>query len=85
MNYRRAWAIARKEFLHVFRDARSLGMAIAMPMLLMMLYGYALTLDVDNVPVIVWDQSQTPASREFISRFAGSRYFSIENYGGRRR
>lgn len=81
MNHRRAWAVARKEFLHVLRDPRSLGMAIAMPMLLLMLYGYALTLDVDNVPMIVWDQSQTPASRQFISRFGGSRYFSIKGYG----
>ena len=56
-------------------------MAIAMPILLLLLYGYALTLDVDNVPMIVWDQSQTPASRDFISRFGGSRYFSIEGYG----
>jgi ABC-2 type transport system permease protein len=56
-------------------------MAIAMPMLLLMLYGYALTLDVDNVPLVVWDQSQTPASRDFISEFGGSRYFSIRGYG----
>jgi ABC-2 type transport system permease protein len=81
VSYRRAWAIARKEFLHVLRDRRSLGMAIAMPMLLLLLYGYALTLDVDNVPMIVWDQSQTSASRDFISHFGGSRYFSIEGYG----
>lgn len=81
MNPRRAWAIARKEFLHVLRDRRSLGMAIAMPMLLLMLYGYALTLDVDNVPMVVWNQSQTTASRDFISQFGGSRYFSIQGYG----
>ncbi|TAM80358.1 MAG: ABC transporter permease [Acidobacteria bacterium] len=81
MNYLRAWAVARKEFLHVLRDPRSLAMAIAMPMLLLLLFGYALTLDVDNVPIVVWDQSQTPASRELISRFRGSRYFSIKGYG----
>ena len=81
MNHRRAWAVARKEFLHVLRDPRSLAMAIAMPMFLLLLYGYALTLDVDNVPMIVWDQSQTAASRDFISRFGGSRYFAIEGYG----
>ncbi len=81
MNHRRAWAVARKEFLHVLRDPRSLGMAVAIPMLLLMLYGYALTLDVDNVPTVVWDQSGTPSSRDFISQFAGSRYFSIAGYG----
>jgi ABC-2 type transport system permease protein len=82
MSTRRLWAIARKEFLHVIRDPRSLAMAIAMPLLLMLLYGYALSLDVDNVPTVVWDQSESPASREFISAFNGSRYFSIRGYVG---
>jgi ABC-2 type transport system permease protein len=77
MKWRRFWAIARKEFLHVLRDPRSLGMGIAMPMVLLLLFGYALTLDVDRVPLVVWDQSQSPASREFLSRLAASRYFAI--------
>ena len=51
-------------------------MAIAIPMLLILLFGYALTLDVDNVPLVVWDQSDTPESRELVSRFDGSRYFT---------
>jgi ABC-2 type transport system permease protein len=80
MKPRRVLAIARKEFIQIMRDPRSLGMAIAMPMLLLVLFGYALTLDVDRVPVVVWDQSESPASRELISRFAGSRYFSIKGY-----
>jgi ABC-2 type transport system permease protein len=80
MNLRRVWAVARKEFLHIIRDPRSLGMAIAIPMLLLFLFGFALTVDVDNVPTIVWDQSQTVASRELISRFSGSPYFSVRNY-----
>jgi ABC-2 type transport system permease protein len=73
----RLWAIARKEFTHIIRDPRSLGMAIAIPMLLLVLFGSALTLDVDNVPLVIWDQSQSPASREIVNRFAASRYFSI--------
>ncbi|MFH0812285.1 MAG: ABC transporter permease [Pseudomonadota bacterium] len=76
----RIWAIARKEFLHVIRDPRSLGMAIAIPMLQLLIYGYALTLDVDNVPIVIWDQSNSPTSRELISRFDGSRYFSTWRY-----
>jgi len=84
MKPRRMWAVARKEFLHVFRDPRSLGMAVAIPILMLILFGYALTLDVDRVPLVVWDQSATPASRRLISRFDGSRYFSrvgdVDNY-----
>ena len=73
----RVWAIARKEFIHILRDPRSIGMAVAIPMLLFLLFGYALTLDVNNVPLVIWDQSQSQDSREFISRFQGSRYFAI--------
>jgi ABC-2 type transport system permease protein len=77
MKPRRVVAIARKEFLHIVRDPRSLGMAIAIPMLMLVLFGYALTMDVDNVPMVVWDQSGTHASREFVSRFDLSPYFSL--------
>ncbi|MFA6451000.1 MAG: ABC transporter permease [bacterium] len=80
MKMTRLWAIARKEFIHIIRDPRSLGMAIAMPMLLLALFGYALTLDVDKVPLIVWDQSGTAESRDFTSRFGGSPYFQILGY-----
>jgi ABC-2 type transport system permease protein len=80
MNLRRVKAVAKKEFLHVFRDPRSLGLGIAIPMLLLFLFGYALTLDVDKVPLIVWDQSGTSASRDFISHFSGSHYFQVQKY-----
>jgi ABC-2 type transport system permease protein len=82
MNPRRVWAVARKEFLHVVRDPRSLAMAIAIPMLMLVLFGYALTLDVDRVPMVVWDQSQSHASRALVSLFDGSRYFSLVGHVG---
>ena len=78
MKPQRIVAITRKEFLHIRRDPRSLGLGIAIPMLLLFLFGYALTLDVDRVPLAVWDQSATPVSREFVSRFTGSRFFSLK-------
>ncbi|MBN2560023.1 MAG: ABC transporter permease [Phycisphaerae bacterium] len=80
MNLHRIWAVARKEAIHIMRDPRSLGMAIAIPMLLLVLFGYALTLDVDDVPLVVWDQDESQVSREFLSRFGGSRYFSVCGY-----
>lgn len=76
----RVLAIARKEMIHVLRDPRSLAVALALPVLMLFLFGYALTLDVDNVPLIIWDQSNTPASRELVSGFTGSRYFSLKGY-----
>ncbi len=80
MNVLRLWAVSRKEFIHIIRDPRSLGMSIAIPMLLLLLFGYALTLDVNNVPMVVWDQDSSQASREFVSRFTGSPYFLIREY-----
>jgi len=78
MNLRRLLAVAHKEFLHVWRDPRALGVSIALPLVLLLLFGYALTLDVDRVPLAVWDQSRTPESRALISRFEGSRYFELQ-------
>jgi len=69
--------MARKEMLHIVRDARSLAMALALPVLMILLFGYALTLDVDRIPAVIYDRNQTPESRDLISRFEGSRYFSL--------
>ncbi len=80
MNTHRVIAIIRKEFIHIIRDPRSLGMAIAMPILLIFLFGSSLSLDVDNVPLVVWDQNGTSDSREFIGRFTASRYFGLSGY-----
>ena len=85
MKLQRIKAVAKKEFLHVVRDPRSLIMGIAIPLLLLFLFGYALTLDVDNVPLIVWDQSGSPASRDLVSRFSGSRYFSLQGHADNHR
>jgi len=78
MKLQRLAAIAKKEFLHVVRDWRSLFLSLAIPIILIMLFGYALTLDLRNVPTVIWDQSGTPQSRELIALFAGSPYFSIK-------
>jgi ABC-2 type transport system permease protein len=52
-------------------------MALALPLLMILLFGYALTLDVDRIPTVVYDSDLTPESRELIARFQGSRYFQI--------
>jgi len=79
---RRVLAVSRKEFLHVRRDPRSLAMGFAIPVVLLLLFGYVLTLDVDRVPLAVWDRSDTPESRELSSRFEGSRYFHVAMRAG---
>ncbi len=77
MNLRRLWAVARKEALHIRRDPRSLILAVGIPMLMLLMFGYALTLDVDRVPFAVWDQGQSVASRRFVAAFTATRYFDF--------
>lgn len=83
MSRRRTLAVARKEFLHILRDPRSLAMALAIPVLLLLLFGVALTLDVDRIPTIIYDADGSPQSRELIARFDGSRFFEVTGYTGR--
>lgn len=77
MSFRRTRAVARKEFRHIVRDARSLVMALAVPLVMLLLFSYALTLDVDRIPTLVYDADRSPQSRELIEQFNGSRYFQI--------
>ncbi|WP_028314843.1 ABC transporter permease [Desulfatibacillum aliphaticivorans] len=78
--FQRMRAVARKEFIHLIRDWRSLALAIAIPVFLIAIFGWALTMDLSDVPTVVWDQSSTPQSRDYLSHFQGSPYFSVK-YG----
>jgi ABC-2 type transport system permease protein len=73
-------AIFIKELHHITRDARSLGMALAVPVMMLVLFGFALSLDVDRIPTLVYDQDGTSASRDLIHQFQGSRYFQIRGF-----
>jgi len=77
MRVARLLAVARKEIIQIRRDPRSLGMAFVIPMILLFLFGYALTLDVDNLKTIAYDQDRTAVSRDFLARFEESGYFTI--------
>jgi ABC-2 type transport system permease protein len=80
INPRNVQAVARKEFYHIVRDYRSLYMAFALPLLLILLFGYALSLDVDNVKVVIVDQDRTELSRDFAGRLDASAYFDLVTY-----
>ncbi len=77
MKFRRVKAMARKEFLHILRDPRSLVMALLVPLFMLILFGYALSLDVDHIPTLIVDQDQSPASRDLRARFEGTPYFEV--------
>jgi len=80
MNYRRTRAVFIKELHHITRDKRSLIMALGVPVMMLLLYGYALSLDVDRIPTLVYDQDRTEASTDLIHQFQGSRYFEIRGF-----
>src|SRR3954452_24723204 len=77
MSYRRVRAVCIKEFHHIVRDSRSLAMALAVPVMMLLLFGYGLSLDVDHIPALVYDQDGSPASREIVRQFSGSRFFDV--------
>ena len=78
MNLRRTRAVARKETIQILRDSRSLIMGIAIPVMLLLLFGFALTFDVDQVETVVLDRDRTQLSADFIGRFESSRCFKIK-------
>jgi ABC-2 type transport system permease protein len=71
-------AIAHKEFLHIIRDRRTLGLIVFMPFLQLMIYGYAINTDVKHLATVVYDQDQTYLSRRLITAFEQSAYFDIK-------
>lgn len=77
MNLTNVRAIARKEFYHLIRDFRSLYLAFFIPLLLILMFGYALSLDVDNVRTVVVDHDKSRLSRDFIGKLNASPYFDI--------
>ncbi|MDA8423653.1 MAG: ABC transporter permease [Nitrospiraceae bacterium] len=70
-------AIAQKEILQIRRDPLSLAMAFIMPVLLLLIFGYAITLDVNNLTTIVYDADQSSLSRELLRELTASGYFTI--------
>ena len=77
MNAKTVKAIARKEYFHLIRDFRSLYLAFFIPLLLILLFGYALSLDVENIPTVVVDYDNTLESRDFIRKLNASAYFKV--------
>lgn len=80
MKIKRIKAIAAKEFIHIKRDRRSLILSFLIPIVLLVLFGYALSLDVKDIPTTVLDYDRSSYSRELIENFSQSGYFSINDY-----
>ena len=78
MAIERLLCVIKKEFIQIFRNSKMRAIVLVMPLLQSMVFGYAVTTDVKHVDTAVYDQAQTPESRDLIDRFIHSGYFSIK-------
>ncbi len=72
----RLWAYARRETVEIIRDPLRLAFALLGPIILMVTFGFGISLDVENLSYAVFDLDQTPESRRLLASFEGSRYFN---------
>ncbi|WP_165731708.1 ABC transporter permease [Polaribacter sp. 20A6] len=68
----------KKEFYHIFRDRRSLFILFGMPIAQIMLFGFAITNEINNVDIAILDHSKDATTEEIINKIAASKYFSIK-------
>jgi ABC-2 type transport system permease protein len=80
MNLARTWAVFRKEVIHIRRDLFSLLQVILMPIILLLLYGYALTFDIKHVTIAIYDQERSQLSEDFINQFRSNEYFELKYF-----
>ncbi|MFZ1082738.1 MAG: ABC transporter permease [Candidatus Kryptoniota bacterium] len=77
---KRVFHVARKEFLQMKRDRRMVGMLFVAPILQLVLLGYAASLDIKNISMVVCDLDNSKQSRELIEHYSSSEYFNIAGY-----
>ena len=75
--WERIGVILRKEFIQLFREPRMRVLLIVPPLLQLIIFGYAVTLDVDNAKIAWMDNDGTPESRALLARFEGSGRFQV--------
>ena len=80
MNMKRVAAVAQKEWREIVRDKLFFSLAFIVPVVLMLMFGYGLSLDVENIPMAIVDYDGTAASRDYANKFIDSRYFQFLGY-----
>ncbi|MGG1660707.1 ABC transporter permease [Brevibacillus sp. NRS-1366] len=73
----RYWSVVKKEIIQIKRDRPSLGIALVMPLMLLFLFGYAVNTDVNDIKMVVWNQSPSAVSRELVDQFVNTRVFQV--------
>jgi ABC-2 type transport system permease protein len=78
MNLKRLKALFKKESLQIFRDPSSILIAFILPLLLLFLMGYAVSLDARKIPIAIISKSNSELSQKLISSFISSKYFEVD-------
>ncbi len=78
MNPERLGAMVRKEFVQMRRDPATLRLMLAVPVMQLLIFGYAIRTDVRHLPTVVFDQSRTRQSREFVERLTATDNFVVK-------
>lgn len=77
MNFQRVKALIKKEIFHILRDPRTLFLVLLLPLLQLILFGYALSFDVENLPTAICDLDKSMESRAFKDAFLAPKYFKL--------
>ena len=80
MNLTRIKAITYKEWREILRDRLFLSLAFILPISMMLVFGYGIKMDVENIPFAVLDQDRTAMSRDYLHLFMDSRYFDYKGH-----
>ncbi|MFA5928300.1 MAG: ABC transporter permease [Candidatus Margulisiibacteriota bacterium] len=72
------FAIIKKEFVHIWRDPQSLFIAVFLPVFMLFLYGYAITMDIRSIKTIISDESRTVQSRSLVQKITASGFFKAD-------
>lgn len=73
---------SKKEFYHILHDPKTLIIIFVLPLLQLIMFGYALNMEIQNVPLAVVDLEKSPRARQIIQQFEGSRFFTVFHYSG---
>ncbi len=77
MSIKHIWAVTRKEFDHIVRDRSTLFLVLFTPTLILLLMAYALTVDLKNIPIAVFDMDRSQTSQAFIQQITAGQDLDI--------
>ncbi len=82
INWLRLFAVVNKEFIHIRRDKLTLGIILGIPIIQLTLFGYAVNTNVDHIPTVVCDLSNSREARLFVDRMVNTSYFDLVGHVG---